>query len=132
MIEKIIHNNEILAIHIPKNYTSEGIEFFTPDEFPQQIGYMNRKKGYSIDPHIHNKVERKIHYSTEVLIIKKGLVRIDFYNNDKQYLESRNLCSGDIILLVSCGHGFEMLENSEIYEIKQGPYVGEKDKTRFK
>ena len=132
MIEKIIHNNEILAIHISKNYTSEGIEFFTPDEFPQQIGYMNRKKGYLIDPHIHNKVERKVHYSTEVLFIKKGLVRIDFYNNDKQYLESRNLSSGDIILLVSGGHGFEMLENSEIYEIKQGPYVGEKDKTRFK
>ena len=132
MIEKIIHNNEILAIHISKNYTSEGIEFFTPDEFPQQIGYMNRKKGYLIDPHIHNKVERKVHYSTEVLFIKKGLVRIDFYNNDKQYLESRNLSSGDIILLVSGGHGFEMLENSEIYEIKQGHYVGEKDKTRFK
>ena len=132
MIDEIVHNNEILAIHISHKFSSEGIKFFTPDEFPQQIGYMNRPKGYSIDPHIHNKIERKINYSTEVLFIKSGLVKINFYDNEKNFIETRRLYAGDIILLVSGGHGFEMLENSEIYEIKQGPYVGEKDKSRFK
>ena len=41
------------------------------------------------------------------------------------------LRTGDVILLASGGHGFEVLEELEMYEIKQGPYIGEDDKTRF-
>ena len=56
---------------------------------------------------------------------------MDFYDDEKNYLESRILESGDVILLAFGGHGFEMIEDSEIIEVKQGPYVGEADKTRF-
>lgn len=37
----------------------------------------------------------------------------------------------DAILLIQGGHGFEVLEEVERIEVKQGPYVGEEDKTRF-
>ena len=92
---------------------------------------MNRKKGYKIQPHIHQKIERTIQFTQEVLFIKKGLVRVDFYKGDKTYLISKLLNQGDVILLSSGGHGFEMLENSEIIEVKQGPFAGNIDKTRF-
>jgi hypothetical protein len=131
MIQKIFKESIILAIILRANYESEGIEFFTPNNFSQQLGYMNRPKGYEIPPHIHNKVDRNIEYTNEVLLIKSGKVRVDFYDENKIYFQSEILNKGDVILLVKGGHGFEMIEKSEIIEIKQGPYVDDKDKTRF-
>lgn len=132
MLEKIEFNNTLYAIIISTTYTSYGIEFFTPSDFSQQLGYMNRERGYVIPPHRHNLLERRVKLTQEVLFIKKGKVRADFYNDRQEYLESRILYTGDIILLAAGGHGFEMLEPTEIIEVKQGPYYGEEDKIRFK
>lgn len=131
MIEQIKLNEKILGIIIRANYNKEGIAFFTPDDFSQQLGYMNRPEGYVIAPHVHNVVERKVDLTQEVLIVRSGKVRVDFYDDDKQYIESRIIYSGDIILLAHGGHGFEMLEPAEMVEVKQGPYCGEMDKVRF-
>ena len=131
MIENIVHEERILAILLRSGYCQEGISFFTPDSFSQQLGYMNRPEGYIISPHVHNPVAREVHYTKEVIFIKNGCVRVDFYNDDQEYLESRVLHAGDVLLLAFGGHGFEMLAPSEIIEVKQGPYAGDADKTRF-
>jgi hypothetical protein len=131
MLEKIIHNDQSLAIIIRSNFKQDGIAFFTPGDFSQQLGYMNRPAGYIIPPHVHNLVPRKVELTQEVLLVRSGKVRVDFYDDDKNYLESRTLEQGDVILLAHGGHGFEMLEASEMIEIKQGPYCGEEDKVRF-
>lgn len=131
MIERIIHNDILLAVIIRTNYYKEGIEFFTPGDFSQQLGYMNRDKGYVIEPHVHNLVERSVELTQEVLFVKSGKVRVDFYNDDKEYLESKVIFGGDVILLAAGGHGFEMLEKSEMIEVKQGPFCGDADKVRF-
>jgi len=131
MIQKIINNNEILAIIVRENFKSEGIEFFTPKSFSQQLGYMSRAKGYEIAPHLHNKVERNVQFTNEVLFIKTGKIKVDFYDDNKIFLESQILNKGDFILLVKGGHGFQMIENSEIIEIKQGPYIDDNDKIKF-
>ncbi len=131
MIEKITHNNLSLAIIIRNDFKKDGIEFFTNDNDSQQLGYMNRPKDYEILPHRHNIVQREVHLTQEVLFIKSGKVRVDFYDNEQEYLESRILLQGDVILLADGGHGFYMLEQSEIIEVKQGPYCGERDKVRF-
>jgi hypothetical protein len=131
MIERITHNNKTLAIIIRHTYTNNGITFFTPDDFSQQLAYMNHPKSKIIEPHVHNPVVRKVHLTQEVLIIKKGKLRVDFYDDKQEYFESRILDSGDVALLASGGHGFEMLEDTEMFEVKQGPYAGENDKTRF-
>jgi len=131
MLEHVYYNEHLQAIIIRANYHAEAIEFFTPGNFSQQLGYMNRPKGYIIDPHIHRLVERKVELTQEVLYIKSGKVKVDFYNDDQQFLENRILYKGDVILLAAGGHGFEMLEASEIIEVKQGPYCGDEDKVRF-
>lgn len=131
MIEHIVHKGQLLSIIIRTNYTSDSIQFFTPDEFSQQLGYMNRPKDYIIPPHVHTPVQRDVQFTQEVLFIKSGKVRVDFYNNAQIYLESRLLGKGDVILLAYGGHGFQMIEESEIIEVKQGPYAGEMDKIRF-
>jgi len=131
MQEQVTHNNQILAIIIKNNYSNNGITFFTPDDFSQQLAYMNHSKGKVIQPHVHNIVKREVLYTKEVLYIKKGKIKTDFYTDEKEYICSKILESGDIILLASGGHGFEILEDTEMFEIKQGPYAGENDKTRF-
>jgi mannose-6-phosphate isomerase-like protein (cupin superfamily) len=131
MIEEIRHGNSLLALILRASFRAEGIRFFTPDDFSQQLGYMHRPQGYVIPPHVHNAVERSVHYTKEVLFIRSGRVRVDFYDDGQNYLESRILGAGDVILLAFGGHGFEMLEASEMIEVKQGPYAGDADKTRF-
>ncbi len=132
MIEEIKNKNLLLAIIIRSNYSKDGVSFFTPNDFSQQLAFMKHPKGKSIEPHVHNKVERSVFFTQEVLFIKKGKLRVDFYDNEKKYLESRLLCAGDVILLAAGGHGFEVIEDLEMFEVKQGPYAGDKDKTRFK
>lgn len=131
MIELINFNKLRLAILIRKSFKNDGIEFFTNQNDSQQLGYMTRDKGHEIIPHRHKIVERKVEVTQEVLFIKSGKVRVDFYNNKEEYLKSRILYQGDIILLIDGGHGFFMLEKSEIIEVKQGPYCGNEDKVRF-
>ncbi|TWU41187.1 hypothetical protein Q31b_26260 [Novipirellula aureliae] len=130
-VEQIKHLDQTIGIIIRANFHSDGIEFFTPSVFSQQLGYMNRPAGYTIEPHVHNPVERAVVWTQEVLLIKSGKVRVDFYTDGRHYLQSRVLSAGDVILLAAGGHGFEMLEPSEIIEVKQGPYNGDQDKTRF-
>lgn len=132
MLKKVEKDGNVLAIIVSSNYRKEGILFFTPDTFSQQLGYMNRPEGYTIPPHDHNPVPRTIEWTQEVLFIRSGKVRLDLYAPEsREYLESHILHAGDVILLAHGGHGFVMLEQSEIIEVKQGPYAGELDKVRF-
>lgn len=131
MIERIVLDDKELAIIIRNDYHEKGIHFLTPGDYSQQLAYMHHPKGKMIDAHIHNYEERSVVHTQEVLVIKKGILRVDFYGNDRSYYKSVILEEGDIILLASGGHGFEVLKEVEMVEIKQGPYLGERDKCRF-
>ena len=124
-------NNEILAIIIRNNFSTEGIKFFTPDEFSQQLAYMYHKKGKKIRPHSHRSLKREIRFTQEVLFIKRGMLRVDLFQNIHTFHSTHFLSAGDTILLASGGHGFEVLDDIEMIEVKQGPYAGDKDKTHF-
>lgn len=130
-VEEVKKKDKLLAMIIRNDYVCEGVEFITPNEYSQQVAYMHHMKGKVIDAHLHNLIHRNVVMTQEVLVIKKGILRVDFYDEYEDYLESRNLYSGDIILLVSGGHGFQVLEEVEMVEVKQGPYAGDQDKKRF-
>jgi mannose-6-phosphate isomerase-like protein (cupin superfamily) len=131
LIERITHGTQLLAIVVPHSFRETGIHFFTEAELSQQLAYMHHPAGRIIAPHFHNPVLREVHYTQEVLIIKRGRLRVDFYDETQRYLQSRTLVAGDTIILVGGGHGFEVLEEIEMIEVKQGPYAGDKDKTTF-
>lgn len=130
-VEEVKKKDKMLAMIIRNNYTCNGVDFITPNEYSQQVAYMHHQTGKVIDAHVHNMVHRNVVLTQEVLFIKKGILRVDFYDEYEDYLESRDLHAGDIILLVSGGHGFQVLEEVEMIEVKQGPYAGEEDKKRF-
>ena len=131
MIEKITDQNAELAIIVRSSFSQPGINFFTPNDYSQQLAYMSHPTGKEIQPHVHKKVQREVHYTQETLFIRKGKLQVDFYSDDQQYLESRVLEAGDVILLIKGGHGFKVLEDLEMFEVKQGPYAGDEDKIKF-
>jgi mannose-6-phosphate isomerase-like protein (cupin superfamily) len=131
MIETLKNGDQLLAVILSRKFAEPGIHFFTPDDLSQQLAYMRHPSGKVIEPHVHNPVDRSVQYTQEVLFIKRGRLRVDFYDNGQAYLESRILEAGDVILLATGGHGFEVLDEVEMVEVKQGPYAGDQDKTRF-
>lgn len=130
-IETIVHGLEPIALIIRANFDEAGVHFLTPANFSQQVAYMRHPKGKKIAPHVHNLVNRQVLYTQEVLMIRKGKVLVNLYSSDRRHICSRILESGDVILLCGGGHSFEMLEETSLIEVKQGPYAGEQDKTRF-
>ena len=120
-----------LALIVSNSFESTAINFLTPDSFGMQVAYMNRPKGEVIQAHIHEPVKRTLIGTQEVLYVRKGKIRVDFYEQDQTYVSSYVLQAGDLMLLNVGGHGFEIIEDVEMIEIKQGPYVEGKDKTRF-
>jgi mannose-6-phosphate isomerase-like protein (cupin superfamily) len=129
--EEIYVEGELCAILLRAAHDQEGIQFFTRGELSQQLASMSYRRGHVIGAHFHNPVPRSVAYTQETLFIRKGKVRVDFYTTGEEYRDSRVLGPGDVILLIAGGHGFEVLEDLNMVEVKQGPYAGDADKTRF-
>jgi hypothetical protein len=132
MIENIKHKKKLYALIVRKKFRiKSGVNFFTSQDATQQFGYMKHKKNHLIMPHKHNKRLTKILITTEVIILFKGILRVDFYGKKNEYLFSKKVYAGDIIMLVNGGHGFKVLKDVEMLEVKQGPYSLAADKVKF-
>jgi mannose-6-phosphate isomerase-like protein (cupin superfamily) len=130
-IENIVNGLEPIALIIRAGFDEPGIKFFTPPNFSQQVASMTHPKGKKIAPHVHNFMSRQVFFTQEVLIIRRGRLKVNLYSSDREFIGERILEPGDVILLCGGGHSFEMLEETSMIEVKQGPYLGTEDKTRF-
>lgn len=130
-LEYIYYEGGLYSIVLRDSYRDDSISFFTPDSFSQQLGYLPHKKGDAIQPHRHKINKREIIFTQETLFIKQGVLKVNFYDMERRFVGSEVLNQGDVILLCGGGHGFEILEDTVMIEIKQGPYVGIEDKERF-
>ncbi len=132
MIEKIYNEKKLYGVIVRSSYKKKkGVNFFTDKSATQQFGYMNHKKNHIILPHRHNKRLSKIDITTEVIIIMEGILRVDFYNDKEKYLFSKKLYANDLIMLSNGGHGFKVLKDTKMIEVKQGPYSLSMDKVKF-
>ena len=131
LVECVDHEGESIAFIIRAEKSVEETTFLTPEDFKQQIGFIVYPKGGEIVRHIHKPMERHLVGMSEILLVKKGLLEADFYTDEKQYLETRELREGDLVLLVSGGHRFRCMEDTVLLEIKQDPYIGQEEKERF-
>jgi mannose-6-phosphate isomerase-like protein (cupin superfamily) len=130
-LEQVVHDGTLYAVIVRRNFDRPGIHFFTPGNFSQQLGFMAHPAGHRIKAHVHREVQRDVLRTQEVLLLRKGRLRVDFYSGSGDPVDSRVLEAGDVILLASGGHGFEVLEACEMIEVKQGPYLGDQDKIVF-
>jgi hypothetical protein len=131
MIEKIERGSKVFALILRGNYEPEGVNFVTSEDNPLQLGILKHRQGSKIKPHIHKSFPRTINEVQEVLHIVYGQVEVEFYGNAGKKVVSAILSSGDTILLLSGGHGFNILEDCKIIEVKQGPYLGFKEDKEF-
>ena len=132
MLIKITDNERLIALILRKDFTQPGINFFTESRSSLQIGMLNHPKSTIIDAHTHQVHPRTIEDTQEVLFLRRGRMRVEFYTDQQQYLESVIMEAGDVLVLVSGGHGFEALEDIDMIEVKTGPYMEAKDKIVFK
>ena len=130
-IETVMSGQETLALIIRSGFSASGLHFLTPPEFPQQLAVMRHPQGKTIRRHTHNPVSRQIIQTQEVLMVRRGSVKVTLYNSGHELVAAPILEAGDVILLCGGGHGLEMLAETDILEVKQGPYVGDTDKVRF-
>ena len=132
MIEQIKYKNKLYALIARKDFRKKkGISFFTPNDTNQQFGYMNHEKGHLIEPHKHKKRATKIFYTSEVIYLLKGKLRVDFYTEKRNYLFSKIIKANDMITLIQGSHGFKTIEPVEMFEVKQGPFNIKHDKVKF-
>lgn len=129
--EEIVIDGRLCALILGADYDEGGIHFFTSQHLSQQLASMSYERGKIIPAHTHNPVRREVLYTQEALFIRKGKLRVDFYSTDQEYRCSRILQAGDVILLIAGGHGFEVIEQLNMVEVKQGPYTGDQDKLVF-
>lgn len=130
-VEHITWDDKPLAYIIRAEMNPEKTTFLTPPEFNLQVGFVVYPTGGEIARHVHRPLERNIIGTSEVLVIKRGRCQIDIYNDNRELVATRELRAGDIMLMVGGGHGFRMLEETVLLEIKQGPYISPEEKERF-
>lgn len=130
-IDKITDNEQVLCILIRANLLPSETTFITPPDYKQQVGFIAYPSGGEITRHTHRALERHLTGTSEVLVLKKGRCLIDIFNDAHELIATRELQTGDVMLMVGGGHGFRILEDTVFLEIKQGPYTGLDEKERF-
>jgi hypothetical protein len=119
-----------LALFVSNQFNRAGHNFFTPSEMPLQLGISTYSAGRLISPHKHNRWSRSVRDTLEFVLLRKGRATIVVFDNEDREIARLSLITGDMILFVSGGHSWEFLEETQLIEIKQGPYISvEQDKT---
>lgn len=132
MIEKICDSRgEVIALLIQPDLSERGVNFFTDPNFPLQVARMSHSRGHKIAAHTHNPRSSHINTTSEVILVQSGILSTTLYSNRYELIVTRTLHAGDIIVIMSGGHSFEVNEECIFFEVKQGPYDSTNDKTIF-
>lgn len=132
-VETISDNAMVLAMVVKSADWEKGLNFISRAEDFEQVGFWGYDKGRQLAAHIHLPAERMVAKTQEVIFVKQGRVRADVFNEHGVLVASHELQAGDTAIFLNGGHGYEILENeTQILEVKNGPYVGqEKDRKRI-
>ncbi len=122
---------ELMAIVVRSEFRGGKYNFFTPDDLPLQMGTSFYAAGEDIRPHVHVPHLRSIEAINEFLFVKSGRLELTLYTREREPVATLELRAGDALLLTGGGHGLQVLEASQIIEVKQGPYLGIDDKVKW-
>jgi hypothetical protein len=130
-VEIIESDGVALAYIVDPDWQAERTAFLTPDDTSLQMGMIVYGAGQDIPAHVHLPITREVHGTNECVVVRKGRCRVTIYDSQRKFVAERDLEQGAIILLLGGGHGFHLYEDTILFEVKQGPYAGDKDKERF-
>ena len=124
-IETIYHEKMPVALIIPSGVSVDGISYITDPLNSLQIGLHHRPAGMKLAAHTHI-VPAPVSISEyqEVLYIISGSIELTLYTTGGDIIAKRTLNAGDSALLIREGHQVTYLEETRMFEVKQGPYPG--------
>ena len=124
-------SGDLLAMVVRGDFSGGKYNFFTPDDFPLQMGTSFYPAGDRIQPHVHVPQLRQVELVNEYIYVKSGRVELTLYTKDRMPVTKFELSAGDSLLLTGGGHGFKVIDACQLIEVKQGPYLGMDDKVKF-
>ncbi len=124
-------SGDLLAMVVRGDFSGGKYNFFTPDDFPLQMGTSFYPAGERIQPHVHIPQPRQVDLVNEYIYVKSGRVELTLYTKGRSPVTKIDLAAGDSLLLTGGGHGFKVIEACQLIEVKQGPYLGMDDKVKF-
>jgi hypothetical protein len=130
-VEPIGRDGKVFAYVMRDTPGEKKTTFLTPDEAIQQVGFVVHPAGAEVKRHYHLPLERAIVGTPEVLVVRQGRCEMDVYDDQQELVCTRELATGDIMVMVGGGHGFRMVEDTVLLEVKQGPYYGPDEKAYF-
>ncbi len=131
MVEQLVHDGQCLACIIRGRLAPSSTQFVTPNDWGQQVGFIVYKAGSEIARHRHRPLERRIVGTSEVLVVRRGCCEVDLFTESGTLVGTRRLQVGDVIVIVSGGHRYRMVEDTVLLEVKQGPYTGVDEKEYY-
>lgn len=131
IIETVRHDGQEIACIIRSGQAPTKTQFLTPEHWSQQVGFIVYPAGSEIARHRHRPLERRIVGTSEVLVVRQGRCEVDLYSEDGAFICTHTLSQGDVIVIVAGGHRYRMLEDTVLFEVKQGPYTGLDEKEYF-
>jgi hypothetical protein len=130
-LERITSGDDVLALVVRASHRPAATTFLTDPEHVQQVGFVVYGRGGEVARHAHLPVERRIVGTPEVIVVRAGRCELDVFDDRRELVATRELREGDVMVMLGGGHGFRMLEDTVLLEVKQGPYGGEAEKERF-
>jgi uncharacterized protein YjlB len=120
-----VNGDVVLAKYIPESEWKDGLQFHSNDDQFVQVGTWKYNAGKQLLSHIHNKVDRVVSRTHEVLYVKKGRLVAYIFDLDGKLIVDIELSTGDTLILLECGHGYTILEeDTQVLEVKNGTYLG--------
>jgi hypothetical protein len=130
-VEVVSAGERPLCYIVRQRNAPEATTFVTPDDAIQQVGFIVHPAGHEVKRHYHLPLERQIKSTPEVLVVREGRCEMYVYDDDQRLVATHELVTGDVMVMVGGGHGFRMLEDTVLLEVKQGPYYGTGEKEYF-
>lgn len=119
----------VLGLH----YTWEGIQDREGSDSSEilQSSIKALAAGQSFQAHTHLPQTRTTTGTQEAWVIVEGSIHVLLYDLDDELCERVRLRTGDCFVLLRGGHTMEILEDTILYEFKNGPYLGQKADKRW-
>ena len=120
----IKYKNKLVAIVLGK--FPNGSIPQTDGKEPLQLVTLKHSKGKYLSAHTHKPTSRTTAKMQECIIVKKGKIKVDLYGPDQKMFKKVILKTGDLLILLNGGYGIHILEDAELIELKNGPFVEDK------
>ena len=129
-MEKFYDGLALIAIRV-RTFGSGTTPITGPEE-PLQVLGVRRRKGAEVVAHRYVQRRRITNQLQKCLLVREGRAQVTLYGTDDTPFKRVVLKTGDIFILLRGGYRLKFLAETDMVEIKSGPYYNDRDKILLK